>query len=96
LEVVIVFTKYLNKFKKAEAEWVHEVLDMHGGDYEQAKQAVIGALNRLSKKAAPIAELKDFDDTIAGCFFASRYWWAIGMRRLAELGLVTLPPVTSA
>jgi hypothetical protein len=85
------FTKYLNKFQKAEAEWVLEILDMHDGDYENSRQAVMDAMNRLTKKADAIPELKAFDDTIAACFFASRDWWAIGMRRLAELGLATMP-----
>jgi hypothetical protein len=83
--------KYVNKFQKAEAEWVMEILDMHGGDYEKARQAVMDALNRLTKKAEPIAELKPFDDCIAAAFFSSRDWWPIGMKRLAELGLVTMP-----
>jgi hypothetical protein len=83
------FTKYLNKFQKAEAEWVLEILDMHGGDYHKARQAVMDALNRLTKKAEPIAELKAFDDCIAAAFFASRNWWPIGIERLRELGLFT-------
>jgi hypothetical protein len=89
------FTKYLNKFKKAEAEWVLEILDMHGGDYEKARQAVMDALNRLTGKAEPVAELQAFDQTIHGCFFASRDWWPIGMSRLAELGLATMPDAAS-
>jgi hypothetical protein len=89
------FTKYLNKFQKAEAEWVLEILDMHGGDYDKARQAVMDALNRLTKNAEPIADLKRFDDCVAAAFFASRDWWAIGMRRLAELGLATMPAAAS-
>ena len=85
------FTKYIGKFKKAEAEWVMEVLDLHGGDHERAKRAIMDSLNRLTNHQPPIAELKAFDSTIAGCFFASRDWWPIGLERLAELGLFTLP-----
>lgn len=81
------FTKYLDKFQKAEAEWVLEVLDMHDGNYEKAKQGVLDALNRLTQKAETIPDLKAFDDAIAAAFFASRDWWPIGMERLAELGL---------
>lgn len=90
------FTKYLNRFQKAEAEWVLEVLDMHGGDYDKARQAVMDALNRLTGKAEPNPELASFDTTIHGCFFASRDWWPIGMKRLAELGLAKMPEANHA
>lgn len=33
------FNKYINRFGKAEAEWAMEVLDMHDGDEEKAKDA---------------------------------------------------------
>ena len=85
------FVKYLGKFRKAEAEWVMEVLDMHGGDQEQARLGIIGALNRLTKNAEAVPDLQDFDDSIRGAFFVNRDWWPIGMERLAELGLVTTP-----
>lgn len=85
------FWKYVGKFKKAEAEWVMEVLDMHGGDHEAARQAIIGALNRLTGRAESVADLRDFDDSIRGAFFVSRDWWPIGVERLVELGLTEKP-----
>ena len=84
------FFKYIGKFKKAEAEWVMEVLDLHEGDQERARLAIIDSLNRLTRRAESVAELKDFDDSIRGAFWVNRDWWPIGLERLAELGLVTI------
>lgn len=85
------FISYLGQFKKAEAEWVMEVIDMYGGDVEAALLAVVSSLDRLTHRAEPVAELAAFDAAIRGACFASRDWWRIGMNRLVELGKVKLP-----
>lgn len=85
------FTKYINKFGKAEAEWVMEILDMHNGDEEKAKEAIIASVHRLIKHRdnphSP-SELTDFDQRIDAAFFASRDWWLIGLSKLHQLGVI--------
>ncbi len=81
------FRKYIGEFGKAEAVWVREVLDTHDGDEAKAQEAVIASINRIAEVGSlgDCVELSEFDKCIAAACFASRDWWHIGLRRLAEL-----------
>ena len=85
------FTKYLGKFQKAEAEWAMQVIDLSDGDVAKARASIMDALQRLTKHQPPIDELKSFDDAVAASFFANRDWWAVGLKRLSELGKIAIP-----
>ena len=82
------FRKYIGEFGKAEAEWVREVLDMHDGDQAKAQEAVIASINRIIEFGIE-GEMAEFDRCIEAACFASRDWWHIGLRRLAELESIT-------
>lgn len=71
------FTKYLNQFGKAEAEWAMEVLDMHGGDETAARLALVAAVDRII-----------FDRMVDAACFAAGDWWNVGLRKLRELGKI--------
>lgn len=83
------FTKYVNQFGKAEAEWVQEVLDMHDGDEPKARAAALAAVERLIASRHAHIDLTDFEKSIDACCFASRMWWSIGLERLKALGRIT-------
>ncbi len=83
------FTKYLGKFGKAEAEWALEVLDMHGGDEQAARNALVAALDRLiAHRQAGEKVAADFDRYVDACCFAAGDWWNTGLQRLRELGKI--------
>jgi hypothetical protein len=87
----MMFTKYLNQFQKAEAEWVQEVLDMHDGDERKARGAVLAAVQEIIKhRKGEKAELTEFERSVDAACFASRMWWPIGLDRLRELGRIDL------
>lgn len=76
------FVKYINRYQKAEPEWVHEVLDMHAGDQQAAFHAVLAAVKTDVSTEDP------FVRTVHACCFASRHWWWDGLARLKQLGVI--------
>lgn len=81
------FYKYLNKFGKAETEWVQEVLDMHSGNEPQAKAAVLAALDRvIARGGGHWGELTPFERSVEACCVANRMWWPDGLDGLKKLG----------
>lgn len=89
------FTKYINKFGKAEAEWVMEVLDLHDGDEQKAKDAILASINNLLDNRSKPELLSSFDRGIDAAFFASSRWWQIGLAKLRELGKIPPAAVVS-
>ncbi len=84
------FTKYINKCGKAEAEWVMEVLDLHDGNEQKAKDAILASINNLIENRGKPDALSSFDHAIDASCFASSRWWQIGLAKLRELGKI--PP----
>jgi len=82
------FIKYLNKFGKAEAEWVLELLDMHDGDITNTRQSITEALFRLTDKSPKLEDKKNFDAIIQALFMTHPNWWSTGIWKLKDLGLV--------
>lgn len=81
------FTKYLNRFGKAEAEWAMEVLDMHGGDETKARMALVESVDRIIA-SRPDKPLEEFDRMVDAACFAAGDWWNVGLRKLRELGVI--------
>lgn len=83
------FSKYTNRFKKAEVEWVREVLDMHDGDEPKARAAVAAATQRVIEwnehllQDEPAGELTPFEHSVAAACFASPGWWDYGLSLIA-------------
>lgn len=82
------FHKYFNQFGKAEAEWALEVLDMHGGDEQKSREALLASVCRIiaHRKRPDENPLSEFDHKVDACCFAAGDWWNVGLRKLRELG----------
>jgi hypothetical protein len=81
------FTKYIGRFGKAEAEWAREVLDMHDGDEARATEAIRAALYRIIACRANDGALRDlttFEQAVAASYFANRNWWQTGLAYLEQ------------
>ncbi len=93
------WSKYANQHGNAEAEWVHEVLDMHDGDERRAFSAVEMSLAHVIawRRKHPTAtmyperghlefEVTEFERNVEAATWATGgRWWADGLRRLREI-----------
>lgn len=83
------FSKYIGKFHKYEAEAVQEILDMHDGDEILARASLIRAM----KGDVPENFPDWYQSAIEGLCFMTPRWWEVGLehRGLLKKGEALAP-----
>lgn len=80
---------YANQFRKVEAEWTLAVLDMHGGDADAARDAILEAVDRcIAARAKGERPTLGFDRDVEAACVANRMWFPEGLSHLKALGKI--------